>query len=153
MTILALALYDVVLFVHILAVVTAFGAIFAYPLFFALAARSSPPQRAAIHSLQARIGGRLMPVALLVLVLAGAYMASDRDLWAEPWVSIPFLIAIVVGGVGGALLAPRERKLAELADGGDQAEYAKTLSFVKAVGAVLTLLVVLAIFLMTTKVG
>ena len=153
MTILALALYDVVLFVHILAVVTAFGAILAYPVFFAVAARSAPAQRAGIHEVQAKIGGRLMPVSLLVLILAGAYMASDRDLWEQPWVGIPFLIAIVVGGVGGALLAPRERKLAQLADGGDQAEYAKTLSFVKAVGGVLTLLVVLAIFLMTTKVG
>ena len=153
MTPFAIALYDVVLFVHILAVLAAFGAILAYPLFFAVAARSSGPQRAGIHAVQAQIGAKLMPFSLLVIILAGAYMASDRDYWAEPWVSIPLLIAIVVGGVGGAVLAPRERRLAELADGGDQAEYAKTLSTIKTVGGILTLLVVLAVFLMVTKPG
>ncbi|CAA9530375.1 MAG: hypothetical protein AVDCRST_MAG30-3720 [uncultured Solirubrobacteraceae bacterium] len=149
----AIALYDVVLFVHILAVLSAFGAILAYPLFFAVAARAAPAQRAGIHGVQARIGSKLMPWSLLVVILAGAYMASDRDYWAEPWVSIPLLIAIVVGGVGGAVLAPRERKLAELADGGDQAEYERTLKTVKTAGGLLTLLVVIAIFLMTTKPG
>ena len=153
MTTFAISLYDVVLFVHILAVLAAFGAILAYPLFFAVAARSAGPQRAGIHAVQARIGSKLMPWSLLVLILAGAYMASDRDYWAEPWVSIPLLIAIVVGGVGGAVLAPRERKLAELADGGDQDEYERTLKTVKTAGGLLTLLVVIAIFLMTTKPG
>jgi hypothetical protein len=149
----ALAFYDIALFVHILAVVVAFGAILAYPVFFAVAAKSAPAQRAGIHAVQARIGARVMPSSLLVIVLAGAYMASDRDYWSEPWVSGPLLIAIVVGGLGGAVLSPRERRLAELADGGDAAEYARTLTTVKRVGTIATLLVVVAIFLMTTKVG
>ena len=153
MTPIALSLYNVVLFVHILAVVVAFGAILAYPLFFSLAERSTPARRAGVHSVQGLVGSKVMPWSLLVIILAGAYMASDRDYWAEPWVGIPFLIALIVGGIGGGYLAPRERKLAELADGGDQAEYAATLKSVKAVGGVLTLLVVVAIFLMTTKLG
>jgi hypothetical protein len=149
----AIAFYDVALFVHILAVVTAFGAILVYPVFFAVAARSGAEQRAGIHAVQARIGAKIMPVSLLIIILAGAYMASDRDYWSEPWVSGPLLIAIVVGGLGGGVLAPRERRLAELADGGDSPEYASTLMTVKRVEALTALLVVVAIFLMTTKPG
>jgi len=151
----ALALYDVVLFVHVTAVVVAFGAVFTFPLWFALAERAEPAQRAILHRLQATIDSRVVGFGLLVVVLAGAYMASDRDLWAEPWVGGPLLIAIVVGGLAGGVLAPRERRLAELAEAGPAgaAEYASQVALVKRVGALAGLLGLVAIFLMVTKVG
>jgi len=152
--VLALATYDVVLFVHVVAVVVAFGVTFAYPLIFAAAERSSPAQRLALHSFQARYGRTYASFGLLVLILAGAYMASDRDLWSEPWVSGPLLIAVVIGGLGGGYLAPRERRLVELSrDGADEAEYRRTADQVQRVAGVATTLVLLAIFLMVTKLG
>ena len=154
MTPFALALYDVVLFIHVAAVVVAFGTTFAYPLLFAVAARSEPAQRAGLHAFQARYGRTYASFGLLVVILAGAYMASDRDLWQEPWVSGPFAIAILLGGISGGYLAPRERRLADLsADAGSQAEYAKVLGQVKTAGAIASGLVLVAIFLMVTKVG
>ena len=151
---LALALYDVVLFVHVAAVVIAFGVTLAYPLIFAAAERSTPPQRSALHSFQARYGRTYASFGLLVLILAGAYMATDRDLWAEPWVSGPFLIAIVIGGIGGGFLAPRERRLVELSqDAGDDAEYRRVAQQVRTAAGIASLLVLVAIFLMVTKVG
>lgn len=149
----ALAFYDVVLFVHILAVVVAFGASFTYPLIYAVAAGASPAQRAALHAFQARYGRTYLSFGLLVIVLAGAYLASDRDYWSEPWVGIPLLIAIVVGGIGGAYLGPRESRLAALAEGGDQAEYATVLGQARTAALVVSGLVLVAIFLMTTKLG
>jgi len=151
----ALALYDVVLSVHVAAVVVAFGAVFTFPLWFKLAEGAEPAQRAILHRLQATIDGKVVSYGLLVVILAGAYMASDRDLWAEPWVGGPLLIAIVVGGLAGGVLAPRERRLAELAQAGADgaAEYERQVALVKRVGALAGLLVLVAIFLMVTKVG
>ena len=45
-------IYDVVLWVHITAVVVAFGALFAYPLFLSVNARAPIGERAGFHRLQ-----------------------------------------------------------------------------------------------------
>lgn len=151
----AVTLYDVVLFVHVAAVVVALGTIFTYPLLFAMAA-ATPAHRAGLHAFQARYGRTYASYGLLVVVLAGAYLASARDLWAEPWVGGPLLIAVVIGGLSGGFLAPRERRLAELseADGADGAAgYARTLRQVKLAGGLASVLVLVAIFLMVTKPG
>lgn len=150
----AIAFYDVVLFVHIVAVVLAFGVTFTYPLIYAVAARSSWPQRAALHGVQQRISRNYISFGLLAVVLAGAYLASDRDLWGEPWVAGPLIIAIAIGGLGGGYLGPREVKLVELSnDGGDEAAYRTVLRQARLAGSGVSLLVVVAIFLMTTKPG
>jgi hypothetical protein len=150
---LAIVVYDVVLFVHVLAVVVAFGVTFTYPIFYAVAARAQGPQRAAIHRVQQRIGRTYLSFGLLVVVLAGAYLASDRDLWSEPWVSGPLVIAIVIGGVGGGFLSPRETRLVDLAGSGPEGEYRKVLGQARLASYSLSLLVLVAIFLMTTKPG
>jgi hypothetical protein len=151
---LAIVFYDVVLFVHIVAVVVAFGVTFTYPLIYAVAGHSDWPQRAGLHSVQQRVSRNYVSFGLLVVVLAGAYLASDRSLWGEPWVAGPMVIAILIGGIGGGYLGPREHRLAEIAGAGtDQAAYGKVLREVRLASTVVSLLVLLAIFLMTTKPG
>ena len=151
---LAIVFYDVVLSVHIVAVVVAFGVTFTYPLIYAVAAHSDWPQRAALHGVQQRISRRYISFGLLAVVLAGVYLASDRDLWGEPWVAGPMVIAILIGGIGGGYLGPRETRLAEIAGaGGDEAAYGKVLRQARLASTVVSLLVLLAIFLMTTKPG
>jgi Sec-independent protein secretion pathway component TatC len=148
----AIALYDVVLFVHVAAVVVAFGVTFAYPVILGALERRPVPERAAFHRAQAAVGRRVILPALVVLILAGAYMASDRDYWSELWVVVPFIIAIVLGGLVSGFLAPREARLGDLAERDDPG-YAKAYGQIKAVGATASLLVVVAIFFMTTKPG
>ena len=76
------------------------------------------------------VGTRVMTPAMVVVLGSGIYLASDRDLWDRPWVSIPMVILIVLFGLGGAFFAPRERDLAVLAErdldgtAGRSAEYA-----------------------------
>lgn len=150
----AIALYDVVLFVHVAAVVVAFGGSFLYPMIYAVAAGAAPAQRAALHDLQARYGRTYVSFGLLVVVLAGAYLATDRDLWSEPWVSGPLLIAIVIGGIGGGYLGPRERRLAELGERADaESEYGRVLGQARVASAAVSGLVLVAAFLMVTKLG
>lgn len=151
---LAITLYDSILAVHIMAVVIAFGVTFAYPVLFPFLQRSHPAALAPLHHAQERIGKYLItPFAVLALV-TGIYMASDRDLFGEVWVQVPMAILIVLLGVGGAYFAPKERRAAELAQtdpGG--AEYRSVTAQIAKVGAVTSLLVLVAIFFMTAKPG
>lgn len=149
----AIAFYDVVLFVHVSAVVIAFGVIFAYPVIFSVLGRRPVAERAPFHDAQQAVGRRLISPALLVVVLAGAYLASDGHYWSKVWVTVPLIIAVVIGAMGGAFFTPRDRKLAELARSGGGSDYEKVYTQVRTGGMVAAGLVLVAIFFMTTKPG
>ena len=51
---LAVSLYDLVLWIHVTAVVVAFGALFAYPIFLAVNARAPLGERAACTARRSR---------------------------------------------------------------------------------------------------
>ena len=112
----SITLYGVVLAVHIMAVVVAFGTMFAYPAFIPWARKNHPDAMPVIHEVTGRIGQRVISPAMVVVLLAGIYLASDADAWSETWVSVPLVILLVIGGMGGMFFAPNERKLAELAE-------------------------------------
>ena len=149
----AILFYDVVLWVHIVAVVVAFGGVFWYPVWFGIVERWDPPQRALFHQAQATFGKYVISPFLLLIILAGAYLASDRDYWSEVWVTVPLVIAIVIGGLGGAYFGPREDRLAELAKAGGGAEYERLFAQVRNVAYLSMLLILVAAFFMVTKLG
>lgn len=144
---------ELVLWVHVSAVVAGLGALFANPVLLSVARRSEPPQAAVLHRVQLRLGSWLGSPGLLLVLLAGAYLASTRDLWTEVWVVVPLVIVLVIGGLNGSVLAPRQRRLAELAQSGGGAEYERMLRQVSQVTVVVLALVLLAAFFMITKVG
>lgn len=153
-------LYDVVLFVHVVSVIAAFGVTFAYPIMGPFVTRTDPRALPVFHRAQALVGKRLISLGLLVALLSGIYLATDRDLWSEMWVSIPMLIIIVLGGLGGAFFGPQESRAAELAErdiaaSGDavelSAEYRAVAARIAGVGAFASLLVVVAVFFMVVK--
>ncbi len=150
---LAITFYDVVLWVHVMAVVVTFGVTFTYPLWFAYLQRASAAERAGLHGLQATIGKRIIGPGTLVILLAGAYLASDRDLWGEAWVVVPLVILVVLGGLGGAYFGPREERLSALARAGDEDGYRSLLGRVRSVGYLSSALVLVAAFFMVTKLG
>lgn len=155
----AILFYDVVLFVHVAAVVLAFGVTFAYPVFLPWAAKHHPREMPVLHEIQGRIGKLLITPAATVALLAGAYLASDRDYWGEIWVVVPLVILLLLLGLGGAYFAPQERRITEMARrdmaAGDaySDEYRALVGRVSAVGAASSLLVLVAIFFMTVKPG
>jgi hypothetical protein len=140
----AILFYDVVLFVHILAVVAAFGVLFAYPLLV-------PRGDAAAHRAMVRVARVVVTPAGTLALAAGIYLATDRDYWSESWVGIGLLILIVVMGLVGAYFIPRQQRLAQLAESGAQAEYAALATQVARVVALAVALVVIALFFMATK--
>lgn len=155
----AILFYDIVLFVHVLAVVLAFGVVFTYPLLDAYARRASPGDLVVLHRFQVLLTRRLITPSMVVVLAAGFYLALDRYSLGDAWISSTFTILIVLFGLVGAVLTPTERRLAELAEadrrsGGTPSEaYEAQARKHQAFGGLSLLLIVVAIFLMTVKPG
>jgi hypothetical protein len=155
--------YTVVLAIHIAAVVVAFGVTFAYPLIFPLAHKLDPRSLPTLYRIQGVIGKRLITPGLLVVLLAGIYLASKLHMWDVFYVQWGLGVAIVLGGLGGAFFAPREEKLAELAErdiaaSGDgeiklSDEFNALESQVARVGALASLLILVTVYFMVAHVG
>ncbi len=112
---LAVALYDVVEALHIMVVVAAFGLPLAYPLLVPYARSAHPRAMPAVHDFQHRLNQRLTAPGTVLILLFGAYLATKRDLWGETWVTVPLVLLLVIGGIGGAIVIPATRRLSELA--------------------------------------
>jgi hypothetical protein len=157
--------YKFVLFLHITGVVIAFGVVFAYPLVFAVARRSHQRHLPFFHAMQGVIGQRVISPAGGLVFLAGIYLAVQGPYdFSDPWIGITMLILIILLGGGGGYLGPRERRLAELSRRDVEAsppegpvsfsaEYEALYARTHAVTLTFLGLVLVAIFLMVTKLG
>jgi len=148
---LALRLYDVVLWLHITAVVAAFGALFAYPVFLGVNATAPIAERTAFHRSQIAFSQRVTGKAIVVILLAGVYLATDAGLWSEPWVTGPLVLLLVIAGLGATVLRRAEESLVATSEDGDEAGYATALGAARTWTLVTLALIVITIFLMTAK--
>jgi uncharacterized membrane protein len=139
----AILFYDVVVSVHVMAIVAAFGGWFAYPLVV-------PRGDAAAHRAQVRLARLVVTPAGTLALIAGIYLASDRHYWDESWVGVPLVILVVLMGITGAYFIPRQKRLAELAETGG-GEYERLAGQVRTVALVAAALVLVAIFFMVAK--
>jgi Predicted integral membrane protein (DUF2269) len=149
--VLAVRFYDVILWLHITAVVTAFGALFAYPVFLAVNARGPIAGRAALHRVQIAFSKRVTGPTIGVVLLAGVYLASKADVWGEFWVIAAVVLLFVLAGLGATVLRRGEEHLLELAEAGDEPGYARRLSSVMRWTWIEVVLVVVTIFDMAAK--
>ena len=141
---LAVQFYDVVVSIHVMAVIAAFGGWFVYPLL-------TPTGDAAAHRAHIRAARFVVNPAGTVVLAAGIYLATDRHYWSKIWVSVPLVILVVVLGITGSYFIPRQKRLARLAEGGAGPEYAKLAGQVRLVMALAALLVLVAVFFMVVK--
>ena len=147
----AVSLYSLVLWIHVTAAVVAFGALFAYPIFLAVNARAPLAQRANLHRGQIAFSKRVTGPAIGVVLLAGIYLATDGDWWDKAWTGISLLLLFVIAGLGSTVLRKGEEALEATADAGDEPGYAAALAGVRRWTVITLALIVLVIFLMTTK--
>lgn len=112
----AVMFWQVVLAIHILAVVISFGIVFVYPLFSLIGLRLEQRAVPWFHRMQWSVHMRVSAPGLVVVVLAGIYLASDLHVWSHFYVGWGLAASIAIGGIGGAYISPREKRLAELAD-------------------------------------
>lgn len=146
-----ISFYDVVLWIHITSVVTAFGALFAYPVFLAVNAKAPLSQRAGFHRLQIAFSKRVTGPAIAVVLLAGVYLASDAHLWSRTWVIVPLVLLFVIAGLGITVLRRGEERLIAASEAGDEAAYAARLAVLANWVLVTVALIVVAIFFMVAK--
>lgn len=151
--------YKIALFLHILAVVLAFGPTFGYALFFSVAPQYPRATPAILAGVQ-KCDRYLVNPGMIILLIAGIYLlvASD-DAWDESdvFVSVGFLAIIVLFALQGAFFQPQVRKAKALAERDLQAGDSLSPEFealgqrIGQVGTLAGLIVVVTIFFMTYK--
>lgn len=182
MPVTAVAFSDFILAIHILAVVIGFGVTFTYPLVLAAARRADPRVMPYLWGTMRRIDRYVVNPGLLVVLLAGIYLAAHEHRFNVFFVQWGFAAVIAIGAIVGSFMIPREGKLAALAErevpaavsaagpaapgAGDAGivtltsesvswspEYLKLRKQVTTMGAVLNLIIVVTVFLMATHAG
>jgi hypothetical protein len=157
----AASAYEVVLAIHVMAVVVAFGVTFAYPIMFAVGARRDPRSLPVLHRIEYTIERMLINPGLLLVVAAGIFLASDGHHWSEFFVQWGLAAAIVIGALVGSVMIPtakRAESVAErdLAGAGETPaemsdEYRGLVRRLSLVGSLLSALVLITILFMVVK--
>jgi len=169
---LAASFYEVVLAVHIMAVMIAFGVTFAYPIMFAVAAKHDPRSLPLVHRIEYTVERMLINPGLGLVLLAGIYLASKGHYWSDFFVQWGLAAVVVIGALIGAVMIPTAKR-AELAAARDLAaidavtagapetepsvemseEYRALARRLSTVGSLLSLLVLATIAIMALHVG
>ena len=141
--------YTVVVALHIIAVVAAYGLPLSAPLLVPYVRRHHPAALGGLHAAQHRLN-TVVTGPFTVLVLAfGIYLASDGHRWGEPFVAIGIGAVAIIAVVGGGVVVPAVRELAELDPA--SAAYERVYRRYMAAETFLGLVVVLTIFVMAAK--
>jgi Predicted integral membrane protein (DUF2269) len=153
--------YDIVLAVHIVAVVVAFGWTFALPVFYFVAARHSPRGLPLLHRIEYTTTRLLLNPALVLVLAAGIFLASDGHHWSEFFVQWGIGAVVVLGAAAGAVLIPLSKRaeqaaLRDIAAAGDSeptpgAEYMAVVRRLNIVGSLMWLMVLATIAIMAIK--
>jgi hypothetical protein len=161
MTTLAVQFYDVIVWLHVSAVVLAFGPTFAYGIYLATAGRSHPRSIPAIIEAQNLINRTMVTIGAVVVLVTGIYLAADR--WDFGYFFVTWgLVAIIVllGLVHGFFLPHDRRALAAAkrdigAAGAGEVEFgeefARESGASARMGPIAGLIVILTIYVMVAK--
>jgi uncharacterized membrane protein len=165
----AITFPNVVLAIHILAVVVGFGGVFTFPPLFGAAARADPQVIPWLLRMRQRVGRYLINPGLLIVVLAGIYLASKEHQWSHFYVGWGIIAALVIGALEGSFITRPAGRLAELAErdlaatavpsGGRRTsatwsdEYTAGLRRFALAGNAMAAIVVLTVFFMATHLG
>lgn len=151
--------YKITLFLHILAVVLAFGPTFGYGLFASIAPQHPRATPAILAGIQ-KCDRYLVNPGMIVLLLAGIGLLTMSDsVWeaSDAFVGVGFLAIIVLFGLQHGFFQPQVRKAKEIAErdlkAGDtlSPEFDAISQKIGKVGGLAGLIVVVTIFFMTYK--
>ena len=111
---LGLTSYSVVLALHIIAVLGAYGLPLAYPLMLPYLRRRHPRAMPGVHDVQHRLNIVLTGPGTVLILLFGLYLASRHHVFGKVWVQVPLAIIVLIGIIGGWVVRA-SRRMAELA--------------------------------------
>lgn len=149
--------YSVGLFIHILAVVLAFGPTFGYGFIFSVVPQYPKSTPALLAGVQ-KIDRYLVNPGMIVLLLAGIYLLAEGP-WkgSEAFVSVGFAAILVLFGLQHGFFQPQVRKAKALAEkdleSGDTLgdEFLAISQRLGQVGGLAGLIVVVATFFMVVR--
>jgi hypothetical protein len=151
--------YKIALFLHVLAVVLAFGPTFGYALFFSVAPQYPRATPAILAGVQ-KCDRYLVNPGMVVLLLAGIGLLSASDgAWdaSDAFVTVGFIAIIALFGLQHGFFQPQTRKAKALAERDLQAgdtlspEFEAVSQRIGQVGALAGIVVVVTIFFMAYK--
>jgi hypothetical protein len=151
--------YKILLFLHILAVVLAFGPTFGYGFFFSVAPQYPKATPGLLAGVQ-KVDKYLVNPGMIVLLLAGIGLLIASDgVWdgSDAFVAVGFIAMIALFALQHRYLQPQTRKAKELAErdleSGDtlSPEFEALGKQIGQVGTVAGLIIVVTIFFMAYK--
>ncbi len=152
-------LYQLVLVLHILAVIIGFGGMFISG-FYGNEARNRPGREGlAVAETTMKVTGLIPTMAVYAVPVLGILLillSDDTWKFSQAWVSMSFVVYIVLMGLATGVQVPAIRKMLALragADGGPTAEMAALGKKVATVSGIVNVLWVVAVFLMVFKPG
>jgi uncharacterized membrane protein len=108
-------MYETLKYVHILAAIVWVGGAFFTQLLGIRASRSSDATAIARTGQDiAVVGGRVFPIASIVLIIAGVLMVIDRWSFSQAWIAIAFALWLVSLLTGVLYLGPRAARIGQL---------------------------------------
>ena len=157
----AVSFYDVVVWLHVSAVVVAFGPTFAFGIYVALTAKNHPRSLPAVIEAQNVVNRMMVTIGGVVVLLSGLYLAADGAWFDEIFVGVGIIaILVLLGLVHGYFLPHDRRALAAArrdidAAGGGEVRFGEEFNRATAasarVGPIAGLIVILTIYLMVAK--
>jgi hypothetical protein len=161
MTTLAVQFYDVVVWLHVSAVVVGLGATFAYGIFISVAGRVAPRSMPGVFAGVIATDRALVVPGVLVILATGLYLTIDRWEFSDFFVSWGLAAIVILIVLGIAVFSPNEEKAraaaeedVERAAGGEVRfgpEFERTNRLLARVGVATGLLVILTVYVMTAK--
>jgi uncharacterized membrane protein len=164
MSVFAITSLEFSLFLHITAAVVGFGTTFAESITFPIAMKLDKRNLPYVHRLQRTINIYFALPALIVILATGFYQVDKFNFsLGDAWLSISLALVAVIAVLNLAYFIPQDRKLEamvtrELATAHDgevelSDEYQRAARTEGMLGAATGLMLVVIIFMMTTKPG
>ena len=141
--------YTVVVALHIIAVLAAYGLPVSAPLLVPYVRRHHPAALPGLHAAQHRLNNVVTGPFTVLLLGFGIYLATDGQLWGEPFVAVGVAAVAIIAVVGGGVVVPAVRQLAALEPASDAYDrvYRRYMAAETLLGAV----VLVTVFVMAAK--
>lgn len=157
----AVEFFDVIRWVHISAVVIAFGPTFAYGIFFTVTQKRDPRSMPAVLQAISTVDRSLVTIGGAVVLATGIYLTIDRFSFGDVFVNVGLLAVIVLLGLTHGFFLPTYRRAGaavardiEQAGAGEvklSTEFDRLTRRAAQVGTLASLIVIVTIYFMTAK--
>ncbi|MGH2953480.1 MAG: DUF2269 family protein [Solirubrobacterales bacterium] len=153
--------YDVVVWLHVSAVVVGFGPTFAFGLYLAFIGKNHPRSIPAVFEAQTLVVRTMTTIGALVVFASGIYLAADRWEFSDAFVIVGMVAVVVLLGLAYGFFEPHDRRAKEIAERDIAAagnaepqfsdEFWAATKGSRIMGPIAGLIVILAIYFMAAK--